>query len=185
MIDIRGDGDAIAALLDAMRGLLDARALGRTGRRDDGDPPTPRKCTRRREHGSTRSEGRGQRAEVIDSHRSCFLLPFAFCPLTSKVRSGSVSRILSSSFKERGSFICHSRCRGGRATYPEAGNGNGRFHRFPIWSCSAGGLPCRRRSRGTRGALTPPVHPCHHHLAVMVRRFVLCCPFRRVAAPGR
>ena len=39
-------------------------------------------------------------------------------------------------------------------------NGNGRFHRFPIWSCSAGGLPCRRRSRGTRCALTAPFHPC-------------------------
>src|SRR5262249_61765622 len=73
---------------------------------------------------------------------------------------GSVSRILSSSYKERGSFICHSRCRGGRATYPEADDGNGRFHRFPIWSCSAGGLPCRRRSRGTRCALTAPFHPC-------------------------
>src|SRR5205085_9580495 len=39
-------------------------------------------------------------------------------------------------------------------------NGNGWFHRFPIWSCSAGGLPCRRRSRGTRCALTAPFHPC-------------------------
>src|SRR5712691_6220360 len=39
-------------------------------------------------------------------------------------------------------------------------NGNGLFHRFPIWSCSAGGLPCRRRSRGTRCALTAPFHPC-------------------------
>src|SRR5438270_663956 len=50
-------------------------------------------------------------------------------------------------------------------------NGNGRFHRFPIWSCSAGGLPCRRRSRGTRCALTAPFHPCRHCLAAAVRRF--------------
>src|SRR5207248_8763414 len=38
--------------------------------------------------------------------------------------------------------------------------GNGRFHCFPIWSCSAGGLPCRSRSRGPRCALTAPFHPC-------------------------
>jgi len=62
-------------------------------------------------------------------------------------------------------------------------NGNGRFHRFPIWSCSAGGLPCRRRSRGTRCALTAPFHPCLP--LSKVRRSVLCCTFRRVAAPGR
>jgi hypothetical protein len=61
--------------------------------------------------------------------------------------------------EEGGSFICHSRYRGGRATYPEAFNGNGRFHCFPIWSCSAGGLPCHRRSRAMRCALTAPFHP--------------------------
>src|SRR5579872_3836941 len=62
-------------------------------------------------------------------------------------------------------------------------DGNGRFHRFPIWSCSAGGLPCRRRSRGTRCALTAPFHPCLP--LTRDRRFVFCCTFRRVAAPGR
>src|SRR5436190_16482941 len=56
--------------------------------------------------------------------------------------------------------------------------------RFPIWSCSAGGLPCRRRSRGTRCALTAPFHPYLRYLAVAVRRSVLCCTFRRVSAPG-
>ena len=64
-------------------------------------------------------------------------------------------------------------------------NGNGRFHRFPIWSCSAGGLPCRRRSRGTRCALTAPFHPCPPRREARGRRSVLCCTFRRVAAPGR
>jgi len=63
-------------------------------------------------------------------------------------------------------------------------NGNGRFHRFPIWSCSAGGLPCRRRSRGTRCALTAPFHPYLPRLAARDRRFVFCCTVRRVAAPG-
>ena len=64
-------------------------------------------------------------------------------------------------------------------------NGNGRFHRFPIWSCSAGGLPCRRRSRGTRCALTAPFHPClRARNAGPVRRSLLCCTFRRVSAPG-
>src|SRR2546428_10241141 len=63
-------------------------------------------------------------------------------------------------------------------------NGNGRFHRFPIWSCSAGGLPCRRRSRGTRCALTAPFHPCLRRHGAPVRRSALCCTFRRVAAPG-
>src|SRR4029078_13040446 len=29
-----------------------------------------------------------------------------------------------------------------------------------MWSCSAEGLPCRRRSRVTRCALTAPFHPC-------------------------
>ena len=72
--------------------------------------------------------------------------------------SGPVSRILFSA-KERGSFICRPRYRGGRATYPEAFNGNGRFHCSPIWSCSAGGLPCHRHSRAMRCALTAPFHP--------------------------
>ena len=64
-------------------------------------------------------------------------------------------------------------------------NGNGRFHRFPIWSCSAGGLPCRRRSRGTRCALTAPFHPClRSRSAGPVRRFAFCCTVRRVSAPG-
>ena len=37
MVDVGGDGDAVAALLDVCRRLLDAGPLRRTGRRDDGD----------------------------------------------------------------------------------------------------------------------------------------------------
>ena len=125
MVDVRGDGDAIAARFDAPGGLFDARALGRRGGGTDGDVAA----------GEERA-GREKCAERICKPNSVLLE------------------------EERGSFICHARCRGGRATYPEAHNGNGRFHDFPIWSCSAGGLPCRRRSRGTRCALTAPFHPC-------------------------
>jgi len=57
-------------------------------------------------------------------------------------------------------------------------NGNGWFHRFPIWSCSAGGLPCRRRSRGTRCALTAPFHPCHPAERDSAVCFLLHCPSR-------
>src|SRR5262249_58774660 len=42
MIGIRGDGDAIAALLDSPRGLLDACALGRTGGGRHGRAGPPR-----------------------------------------------------------------------------------------------------------------------------------------------
>src|SRR5687768_12963914 len=42
---------------------------------------------------------------------------------------------------------------------PGHSNGHGRVHCVPIWSCSAGGLPCRRHSRATRCALTAPFHP--------------------------
>src|SRR5262249_1047398 len=47
MIDIRGDGDAIAALLDSPRGLLDAWALGRAGGSDYGDAGAGRERARR------------------------------------------------------------------------------------------------------------------------------------------
>jgi hypothetical protein len=34
--------------------------------------------------------------------------------------------------------------------------------RFPIWSCSRWGLPCRRMLPPARCALTAPFHPCLH-----------------------
>src|ERR1051326_4677786 len=37
---------------------------------------------------------------------------------------------------------------------PGGSYGNGRFHCLPIWSCSAGGLPCRP-AHAVRGALLP------------------------------
>ena len=38
--------------------------------------------------------------------------------------------------------------------------------RFPIWSCSRWGLPCRRMLPPARCALTAPFHPYPHHIAV-------------------
>ncbi len=55
---------------------------------------------------------------------------------------------------------------------------------LPIWSCSAGGLPCRRRSRGTRCALTAPFHPYPiPHRAGPGGIFLLHFPSRRRAWP--
>ena len=45
---------------------------------------------------------------------------------------------------------------------------------FPIWSCSAGGLPCRRRSRVPRCALTAPFHPCLLPSACAFGRSAVC-----------
>src|SRR5205814_5227293 len=44
--------------------------------------------------------------------------------------------------------------------------GNGRFHCFPIWSCSAGGLPCRP-AHAVRGALLP------HRFTLASRRLLV------------
>jgi hypothetical protein len=69
---------------------------------------------------------------------------------------------------------------------PGSSDGHGRVRRFPIWSCSAGGLPCRRRSRGPRCALTAPFHPYPIRLLAKPNLAVsFCCTFRRVTAPGR
>src|SRR5204862_5818436 len=132
----------------------DARAVGRAGGGDDGDPTTGQECARPLEHRRTVSEGRSQRAEVVDdAHR---LFPSAFCLLPSALKS--VKRICkpNSVLPERSED--HSSATRVAAVVEQPtrklNDGNGRFHRFPIWSCSAGGLPCRRRSRGTRCALT-------------------------------
>ena len=75
--------------------------------------------------------------------------------------SGPVSRIL---FPLAGARIIHLPLALLRrsSNLPGHSSGNGRFHRVPIWSCSAGGLPCRRHSRATRCALTAPFHPYLH-----------------------
>lgn len=66
--------------------------------------------------------------------------------------------------------------------------------RFPIWSCSRRGLPCRRVLPPARCALTAPFHPYRPHpnpppLAgegrVGGRRFTFCCTFRGLAPPRR
>ena len=73
------------------------------------------------------------------------------------MRSGSVSRILYS----KGARIIHLGAELPRRSsdLPEGTSGNGRFRYLPIWSCSAGGLPCHPHSRGMRCALTAPFHP--------------------------
>ena len=57
--------------------------------------------------------------------------------------------------------------------------------RFPIWSCSRWGLPCRRMLPPARCALTAPFHPCRHCIAAMLGRFAFCCTFRGLAPPRR
>src|SRR5712664_3061128 len=56
-------------------------------------------------------------SEAFILHPSDFILQKAW--------SGPVSRILFPACDERGSFICRTRYRGGRATYPEARTGTG------------------------------------------------------------
>src|SRR4051812_32959580 len=112
----------------------------------------------------------------------------AFCLLPSafKTWSGPVSRILSPQSFDEGED--HSSATRVAAVVEQPTRKLGRERavpRFPIWSCSAGGLPCRRRSRGTRCALTAPFHPYLRTLARSDRRFVFCCTFRRIATPGR
>ena len=55
--------------------------------------------------------------------------------------------------------------------------------RFPIWSCSRWGLPCRRMLPPTRCALTAPFHPCRRRIAAALGRFAFCCTFRGLAPP--
>ena len=57
--------------------------------------------------------------------------------------------------------------------------------RFPIWSCSRWGFPCRRVLPPTRCALTAPFHPCRRRIAAALRRSALCCTFRGLAPPRR
>ena len=78
-----------------------------------------------------------------------------------KVRRGPISRILLSTRVNRSSFLWALRCHRALATYPETPppkrhTGQAARYRFPIWSCSAWGLPCPRRRR-QGGALLP--HP--------------------------
>jgi hypothetical protein len=65
---------------------------------------------------------------------------------------------------------------------------------LPIWSCSEWGLPCRRVLPLTRCALTAPFHPYRLPLPdphpasgrgekKKLRRFALCCTFRRLTPP--
>ncbi len=90
----------------------------------------------------------------------------------------------------RGSFVCRSRYRGGRATYPDArvdtgGSIASLFGLAPQGVCHAVDthvrrgalLPHRFTLTSTRGGYEPTPR--------FDRRFVLCCTFRRVAAPGR
>ena len=59
-------------------------------------------------------------------------------------------------------------------------------HAVPIRSCSRWGLPCRRRCRSTRWALTPPFHPFLARRAnAVARRFAFCCTFPRVYGISR
>ena len=57
--------------------------------------------------------------------------------------------------------------------------------RFPIWSCSRWGLPCRRMLPPARCALTAPFHPCRRRIAAALGRFAFCCTFRGLAPPRR
>ena len=58
--------------------------------------------------------------------------------------------------------------------------------RFPIWSCSRWGLPCRRMLPPARCALTAPFHPyLPTALLRRHRRFAFCCTFRGLAPPRR
>ena len=77
-----------------------------------------------------------------------------------------------------------------------------RFARFPIWSCSRWGLPCRRVLPPARCALTAPFHPYlpqpvargtwaglssgrRRRNVLRHRRFAFCCTFRGLAPPRR
>ena len=58
--------------------------------------------------------------------------------------------------------------------------------RFPIWSCSRWGLPCRRMLPPARCALTAPFHPyLPRPLHVPHWRFAFCCTVRGLAPPRR
>jgi len=57
--------------------------------------------------------------------------------------------------------------------------------RFPIWSCSRWGLPCRRVLPPARCALTAPFHPYRRRIAAALGRSALCCTFRGLAPPRR
>ena len=76
------------------------------------------------------------------------------------------------------------------------------FARFPIWSCSRWGLPCRRVLPPARCALTAPFHPYlpqpvargtwaglssgqRRRNVLRHRRFAFCCTFRGLAPPRR
>ena len=86
--------------------------------------------------------------------------PHTLPPGKQNVWSGPVSRILFPAPEREVKIIRLPRALPRwSSNLPEAHNGDGRLHDFPIWSCSAGGLPCRPRLRGTRCALTAPFHP--------------------------
>ena len=102
-----------------------------------------------------------------DALRACLfcILHFAFCIQNAarRRRFESVERLLSRIlFRLAAVEIIHLPLALPRwsSNLPGGLNGNGRFHCLPIWSCSAGGLPSRSRSRGPRCALTAPFHPC-------------------------
>ena len=106
-----------------------------------------------------RSEGRGSRVEgrIVTKPFSRPLEWDAPKDGRGNAWSGSVSRIL---FPVRGED--HSSATRVTAVVEQPTRKLKRTRAgpcFPIWSCSAGGLPCRRRSRGTRCALTAPFHP--------------------------
>lgn len=92
------------------------------------------------------------------------------------MRSLPISRVLSWTIIHLG---CISLCTSSNLP----GSSAGHAYRNPIWSCSEWGLPCRGVLPPTRCALTAPFQPYRHPR--MLRRYIFCCTFRRLAPPRR
>jgi hypothetical protein len=132
---------------------------------------------------STHTEAPDSASIAAEAKHSC-LMPYYSC-LKKEAWSGSVSRVLcplrgedhSSAARVTAAVKQPTRTLERKRAVP----------RVPIWSCSAGGLPCRP-AHAVRGALLPhrfTLTSTRSLAAPGDRRFVLCCTFRRVAAPGR
>ena len=97
--------------------------------------------------------------------------------------SPPISRVLSNAPKDIGqSFILAPRYRGAPAAYPGATRAT---PLPPYLALLRMGFAMPVLLPVPRWALTPPFHPCLIPHRAGHRRFVFCCTFRRLAAPGR
>ena len=125
---------------------------------------------------ATWRNGRLRRWEEVGQRARCGPLP--------RERGGSrpISRVLSRTTIHLGrTSPCASSDLPGSPCGPQ--ERTRRSARFPIWSCSRWGLPCRRMLPPARCALTAPFHPCRHRIAAALRRFAFCCTVRGLAPP--